>query len=251
MKSFERAQKYSHWRQQVKDLSDGIRKSREIAEKIGQGCTAKYVQNVWRQNPKLKRPKQAPPCGECNPSYTDGKTIDRDGYVLVACPADHWAARSRKGRNYSRALEHRVMAGNLLGRALLPHEVVDHINGCKLDNSFENLRVFGSNAKHLRATISGQVPHWSKEGYNNMNLPRDQRKSALKIDTYNRYKKAGVIRLREILHAHVVLDTTVHDLSYTQKYIEKAGVDLADFLNSRMSPLEYLEFSGHLERLLL
>ena len=42
---------------------------------------------------------------------------------------------------------HRIVAEQILGRPLLPGEVVHHING---DNRPENLRVFSSQAEHAK-----------------------------------------------------------------------------------------------------
>jgi len=52
--------------------------------------------------------------------------------------------RKRNGRH-----EHRVVAENMLGRPLMPGEVVHHIDGDHLNNAPENLSVM-TQAEHMR-----------------------------------------------------------------------------------------------------
>lgn len=51
-------------------------------------------------------------------------------------------------RKYHQQHEHRVVAESVIGRKLLPGEVVHHIDGDKSNNSPENLMVFPSQREH-------------------------------------------------------------------------------------------------------
>jgi HNH endonuclease. len=201
----------------IKKLSDGKRSSHEIAEIVG--CSAKYVQAQFvRYN--LPRLRQGAFCGKQNHQYKSGRNIDRDGYVLISAPYDHPYARYRKGHVKGRILEHRFVMEKKIGRYLKPSEVVDHIDGNKLNNHPDNLRLFSSNGLHLKKTLKNQKPQWSYAGLKKMNSNNHQRKVLPKVDIYNQRKKSGDVRKQEILRAHEQLDKDSPFLLGTHKYLK-------------------------------
>ena len=127
----------------------------QIAELYG--CGAEQVRRVMVKHNIPRLPEGAQP-GERNHQWQGGYTIDKRGYVLVHQP-DHPAANSN---GYIR--EHRLVMEEHLGRHLEPDEVVHHRNGDPADNRIENLELYESNAEHLKAELTGQVPDWSEEG---------------------------------------------------------------------------------------
>lgn len=115
--------------------------------------------------------------GSNHPSWKDGTTLDRTGYLLrrVAKDGPHgYLIRAIQKREsgtvdtHGYAPVHRIVMHDLLGRRLLRGEVVDHIDGDKRNNDPSNLRLFSSNAEHLRETLKGRVPKWTPEGWNRM-----------------------------------------------------------------------------------
>lgn len=207
--------------EKIKSLCDGNRSSAEIAEIVG--CSPKYVQaQMVRYNlPRLNRGAMN---GKNNHQYKTGRKILRDGYVLVSVSVDHPFARKRLDRSSAMILEHRLVMEKHLGRYLDPKEVVDHIDGCRLHNSIDNLRVFDNNADHLSHTLKGHVPKWTKSGLANMNRGNHQRKVCPPVCSYTEKKKRGEIRLQQILLAWLLLDKDSPYLLGTNYYLEQAQV---------------------------
>lgn len=198
-------------------LADGKRSSKEIANNVG--LTPRYVRKVMARYglPMLPRGAQK---GCNNHGWAGGRSIDLDGYVLVPAPEHHPHARQ-----IGVILEHRLVMEKALERYLLPTEVVDHIDGLTIHNAPENLRLFASNAEHLRATISGTSPNWSAEGRANIGTRSDLGKEYQPVDNYRRNKASGDVRLRQILLAWLQLDKDSPYLLGTSQWLEKVGID--------------------------
>lgn len=80
---------------------------------------------------------------------------NKDNYKFVDAPGHPNAQRT------GRILEHRLVMSNHLGRALLDHENVHHINGNRKDNRIENLELW-SKAQPAGQRVSDKV-EWALE----------------------------------------------------------------------------------------
>jgi len=209
-------------RLKISELCNGKRSSKEIAAILG--TSAKYVQSTMLKL-NLPRLKQGGPTGKRNGAFAGGRRIDKKGYAWRTAPLDHPYAHTLPGKNFPKIGEHRLAMETHLGRYLKPSEVVDHKDGLTLHNDPKNLRLFANNADYLRATISGQVPKWSLEGWNKMNKSRHQRAACAKVNTHREVLKSGEIRLRQILLLWLSLGKDSPFLLGTLRWLEKAGID--------------------------
>ncbi len=82
--------------------------------------------------------------GPKHPNWHGGRSLNDKGYVLIFMP-DY--PRAYCGRY---VYEHRLIMERHLNRALLPHEIVHHINGKRDDNRIENLILFSSCSEHQK-----------------------------------------------------------------------------------------------------
>lgn len=91
------------------------------------------------------------PVGRLTAAPGTARRVDSNGYIVVS---DY---KGRKGG----ALEHRVVMMEHLGRDLLRHESVHHINGDRSDNRLENLELWSS-SQPSGQRIEDKVK-WAKE----------------------------------------------------------------------------------------
>lgn len=209
----------------ISRYADGSRSSSEIAELSG--FSRRYVSRLLMKYDLPRLPEGAR-AGEKNHQFASGRRIDLDGYVLVTAPADHPYARQRTNRATKLMYEHRLVLERHLGRYLLPSEVVDHADGLTLHNSPANLRLFESNAEHLAETISGRRKLMSPQGHQKLRAPRRQIADYERVDSYGQRRKAGDVRLRQILLAALRLGADSPFLLGTSHHTKKAGIDLSD-----------------------
>ena len=140
--------------------------SAEIAERIGK--TPKAVQKFFRRYNFPTLQNLCPPQREERPGWKGG-VKEVKGYFYSRTPGHPHASK-----HGSYVAVHRLVMEEQLGRRLLPTEVVDHIDGDTRNNRPENLRVFQSNADHLRETLKGRRPEWREDGLARLDNARRQ-----------------------------------------------------------------------------
>jgi hypothetical protein len=202
----------------VVPFCDGIRTSSEIAEETNENH--KYIQKMMLRYDLPRRVQSVVP-HERNGFYKTGRHVNKDGYVSVICPSEYMAMANKNGR----ALEHRLVVAQQIKRNLLPLEVVDHIDGIRLHNHPSNLRLFDSNADHLRKTLSGKTPQWSVDGSAALDLSRRRSSAYQPVDIHLLKVKQGDARLIEILRSALLLGIDSPFLLGTHHHLEKAEID--------------------------
>lgn len=201
----------------VRSLSDGDLSATEIA--LLTGVPHSTVKKILRRYPDIPRRPPGPPRGERNPDWRGGRSIDRDGYATVPAPEGH-----PKARSIGRIAEHRLVMERKIGRYLSSREVVDHIDGLTLHNEPENLRLFATNADHLRGTLAGRAKAISVSGRQNIleqgRLPEDRQR----VDIHRLRRERGDLRLRAMLLAMLKLGPDSPSLLGTHRHLERAGI---------------------------
>ena len=128
----------------IRHLYDRGLTLREVAAELS--YTEEYIRRLMQAAGIPRRPR-GQPAGKHLPS--GGRVTDKDGYILLKAN-DHPNANSG---GYAR--EHRLIMERMLGRYLLPGEVVDHRDGNKANNAISNLELYASNGAHKREDMLG------------------------------------------------------------------------------------------------
>ena len=133
--------KKCYYKRSVKKLKDSVKKILCAC-----GC-GEEIPGV-RADGKLQKFKRGHNSFGNTNTRKRGWYIDREGYKRVYLP--YHRNYRRKGKY---VLEHHIVIWEYLGRQLNKGEVVNHINGNKLDNRIENLKLLSSQAEHIRIHI--------------------------------------------------------------------------------------------------
>lgn len=143
----------------ISRLLDAGRTLEQVAQALG--CARSTIDRASKTM-HLQKARTGPRAAEGHPNWKGGRRLDQKGYVEVYVPL-HPAAKKPTGYVY----EHRLVMEVVLGRYLRPREVPDHRDNHPLHNWPDNLRLFATNAAHLKATLSGREkasPRRSTEG---------------------------------------------------------------------------------------
>jgi hypothetical protein len=130
--------------------------TREISENLGK--TPKAIQKIYRRYNFPSLSNFFPPRREERLGWKGG-IKGAKGYLYKRI-IDH----PHKSKHGGYVAVHRLAMEKKLGRYLETYEVVDHIDGNPKNNHEDNLRLFASNAEHLRVTRKGKCPNWSASG---------------------------------------------------------------------------------------
>lgn len=175
-----------HEARTILELARNGKRSFEIAEVIGK--TPKAVQKFFRRYSFPNLHNVCPRIEQEQPMWKGGLKTTK-GYLYKRMP--NHPNRSKHGGYVA---VHRLIMEQMIGRFLSLQEVVDHIDRDTLNNDPSNLRLFPSNAEHLRVTLAGKCPRWSEEGKKKISeavrlrhqSARDRRASAshVELETY-------------------------------------------------------------------
>lgn len=212
----------------VKKYADGVRSYSDISRLTGlHRNTVHRIVSKHDLNKRSRGGVMGVGVGSENPNYKGGRSIMPNGYVRVLAPYEH---PHKHANGY--ILEHRLVMESKIGRFLLPSEIVDHIDGLRLHNDPDNLRLFSSNAEHLTSTLTGARKNWSAQGLSALKIKASQPSGLLPVNMTQRAIRSGDYLTRQILLAALRLGIGSPYLSGTSRHLEKAGI--SDFCHSNL-----------------
>lgn len=135
-------------RDEIVRLLEAGKTQQQVAEALG--CARSTVERAMRKM-GLKGARTGPRAASGHHAWKGGRKWDQKGYVDVYVPL-HPLAKRPSGYVF----EHRLVMEAVLGRYLLESEVVDHRDNHPIHNWPDNLRLFDTNADHLRETLTGR-----------------------------------------------------------------------------------------------
>lgn len=103
-----------------------------------EGCVSPLRSKGYCQSHYAKWRRWGSPFPPERPAPKRKVRDNRNGYVLIKDPSHPMAMIN------GYVMEHRLVMCNILGRPLLPHENVHHINGLRDDNRPENLELWNT-----------------------------------------------------------------------------------------------------------
>lgn len=146
--------------------------SAEIAVAVGK--TPKAIQKLFRRYDFPSLHNICPPRQSQRQGWKGGVKLMK-GYRYIRTPDHPYGTK-----HGSYVAEHRLVVESKIGRYLTTEEVVDHIDGDITNNHPDNLRVFASNAEHLRVTLKDRCPEWTEQGLQALDHARRQKRRTWK-----------------------------------------------------------------------
>ena len=131
------------------------RKQSEKERLAHRTAALKFGVGKWMLGKKMSEESKNKRRGANNKNWKGGKFLDKNGYVLKLCTGHPKAIRG------GYVLEHRLVMEERLGRHLLTHENVHHINGDRADNRITNLELWSS-SQPPGQRVEDKV-RWAKE----------------------------------------------------------------------------------------
>lgn len=125
----------------------GKKLSLEIRQKLSQAQKNRSPESRRKMSERMQgdRNPQWGKRGELSPNWKGGQTTGIHGRIVIYVGFDHPMAD-----NGGYCLRYRLVMSEMMGRYLLPGEVVHHINEDPTNDKEENLMLFPNNGKHTK-----------------------------------------------------------------------------------------------------